>query len=67
MNGDLLQYEIKTHKDKQCEVAEVLNINNSTLSQKIKGKSEFTRKEIKMLKDRYDLSPEKVIQIFFED
>lgn len=48
-------------------VAEMLNINPTTLHRKLSGESEFTRKEIQQLRGILNLSAEDVDLIFFSE
>jgi hypothetical protein len=65
MNTELLKSIIVLNKDTQGELANYLDITQGTLSFKITGKTDFTRSEIKMIKDRYNLTAEQVNEIFF--
>ena len=65
MNTELLKSIIVLNKDTQGELANYLGTTQGTLSFKITGKSDFTRSEIKRIKDRYNLTAEQVNEIFF--
>ena len=53
--------------DSQKFVAEnVLGISEQTLSSKVNGETDFKHSEIKLLIDRYGLTPEQVDTIFFD-
>lgn len=47
-----------THGIKQKEVARLLGITDSMLSQKFNGRSEFTLKQIRTICDHYKVSAE---------
>ncbi|HAT4348501.1 helix-turn-helix domain-containing protein [Clostridium perfringens] len=47
------------------EVANMMNLSKSSLYRKIRGKSEFTRKEITELIDILHIEPYKAMEIFF--
>ena len=40
-------------------------MSETTLSAKINGKAEFTRNEIASIKERYNLNPKEIDNIFF--
>ena len=65
MNSNILKSKIKLNEDTQEELAEYLGITNSTLSFKINGKNDFLRAEIQLIKQRYNLTPQEIDQIFF--
>lgn len=65
MNSNILKSKIKLNGDTQEELAEYLGITNSTLSFKINGKNDFLRAEIQLIKQRYNLTPQEIDQIFF--
>lgn len=46
-------------------LAEALNISRQTMSAKINGKVDFKQSEIKIIVERYKLTPEETEQIFF--
>lgn len=51
--------------DTQKTIADALNVSEQTVGDKVNGISEFKQSEIKMLIDRWKLSPEQVDEIFF--
>ena len=56
------------HGDTMNDLAEALGIAYQTLSMKMNANgSEFTQGEIAVIRERYKLSDEQVIQIFFEE
>lgn len=65
MNSNILKAKIKLNQDTQEDLAEHLGITNSTLSFKINGKADFLRAEIQLIKQRYNLTPNEIDQIFF--
>lgn len=65
MNSNILKSKIKLNEDTQENLAEYLGITNSTLSFKINGKNDFLRAEIQLIKQRYNLTPQEIDQIFF--
>lgn len=65
MDKALLESKMKLFGDTGGSLAEYLGITRSTFSSKINGKSDFTQKEITLIKQRYDLSADEVDGIFF--
>lgn len=65
MNKELLKSIMILNKDTQKDLADYLGMTQGTLSFKMTGRNDFTRSEIKMIIDRYNLTPEQVNQIFF--
>lgn len=62
-----LREQIDKNKDTLDELAKYLNITYQTLSKKMNEHVEFTRAEIKKIKDRYSLTAEQLDYIFFID
>lgn len=65
MNKTELNVEMLRYGDTGHALATVLGITDSTLSNKKNGTSEFTQGEIATIKERYNLSNDRVIEIFF--
>lgn len=65
MNKELLKSIIILNKDTQGDLANYLGTTAGTLSFKMTGKTDFSRQEIKMIKDRYNLTAEQINEIFF--
>lgn len=67
MNVKELRIEMLKHDDSGGDLAKFLGISKTTLSKRFnnKGNSDFSRVEIMSIKDRYNLSPERVDEIFF--
>ena len=65
MDARLLKYFIKRNGDTHLQLVEALGINESTLYRKFRHQPGFTQKEIKIIIERYQLSPENVMKIFF--
>ena len=73
MNADLFKANMYKNGMVGRDVANLLGIAQTTLSNKINGKlnsrgnkSEFTQSEITSLKNVWDLSDKDVIEIFFD-
>lgn len=67
MNKRLLESKMKLFGDTIKALAEALNLSPQSISAKknaTNGK-EFTQGEIKIIKERYNLTPEEVVLIFF--
>lgn len=58
---------MKLHGDTGTSLAQYLGIARPTFSAKINetNGAEFTQGEIAMIKTRYELSPQEVVEIFF--
>ena len=65
MDKSALRSKMVLNNDTGISLAKYLNISDTTLSAKINGKAEFTRKEIFKIKKKYKLSAEDIDQIFF--
>ena len=68
MNIKELKVEMIRHNDTIGTLAEGIGKSRSTLSKKInKGQGNFTQSEISAISDRYQLTSERVAEIFFAD
>ena len=67
MDKKELKVEMLRHGDNGETLAEALSITNVTLSKKMNGVSDFTRKEMLQIKERYSLSDERLFAIFFAE
>lgn len=65
MNKNALKSVMVLHGDTQKKIAELLDLSEQTVSDKVNGLSDFKQSEIKLLIDRYSLSPDQVDDIFF--
>lgn len=66
MHKELLEAEMKIHGDTGQDLANYLGIARSTFSQKLnENGTEFTKREITLIKARYNLSAEQFTNIFF--
>lgn len=68
LNKNLLESVMKLHGDTGGTLAESLHIARSTFSAKINetNGAEFTQNEIRIIKEKYNLSAEQVNDIFFD-
>lgn len=64
---DKLKEIIDNNLSSLSELAEYLGITYQSLSNKMNGRSDFTRKEIQRIADLYRLSSEEVFITFFSD
>ncbi len=65
MNSNELRAEIARHGETGTMLAKYLGVANATLSKKLNGKVEFTQSEIGAIKNHYNLSSDRVVEIFF--
>ena len=67
MNARLLKAKMYEHGVTDQSMADLMGINVSTFYRKKTGESDFNREEIKLIKNRLNLTLEDVDRIFFED
>lgn len=60
-----LEAKILEKGDTGRTIAKCLGINEGSVYNKRTGKTDFTAREIRLLKERFDLTPEEVDSIFF--
>ena len=65
INRKLLKSKQSLYGDTDRTLAAALGITPQTFSAKVNGKAEFTAGEIKIIRDRYNLTDEEVTAIFF--
>lgn len=67
MNSNELKIEMLRHNENGEQLSAFLGISRQTLSNKMSdgNPSEFTQKEIANIKTHYDLSNDRVAEIFF--
>lgn len=65
MNTKELKIEMLKNDDTDMKLADFLGISRSSVSLKKTGKIPFKRDEIKAISERYNLSPERIVEIFF--
>jgi DNA-binding XRE family transcriptional regulator len=68
MNKALLKSHMAKNGDTQAQLAKVLGLSLSRLNAKINetGGAEFKQTEIGFIKDRYCITPEEIVAIFFD-
>jgi len=67
MNKTEFIVEMKRHKDTQASLANAMGLARVTLNRKINeiGGSSFTQPELKFITDRYSLTAERAMELFF--
>lgn len=65
MNKRAFKSVMVYHGDTQKDVATALDITEQTVGNKLNGLSDFKQSEIKILIDRYNLTPAQVDEMFF--
>ena len=65
MNKNELISKMKKFGDNQTDLAAALNLSLASTNGKINGKQDFTQTEISVIATRYELTPEDVTLIFF--
>lgn len=66
MNVALFKYHAMKNGDTMRAVAKALHKTPTTISSYLNGKSDFSRAEIAKLRERWQLSNDDVMNIFFE-
>ena len=64
MNTKLLRSKMVLFDDNNESLAEALGITPQAFSLKLNGNQEFKQSEIKAIKERYNLTPEEIVDIF---
>ncbi|WP_143314278.1 helix-turn-helix transcriptional regulator [Clostridium sp. HBUAS56017] len=67
MNNTELKVEMLRNKVNRTQLAEKLEITKSALSKKLNGVNDFSRKDISIVKEVLNLTPQRVDEIFFND
>lgn len=65
MNSLEMKVAMKRHEDTQEKLAKALGLKISGVSARINGKLDFRASEIEKIRDRYNLSNDELVQIFF--
>lgn len=65
MNSLEMKVVMKRNQDTQEKLAEALDLPVSGVNARINGSIEFRSGEMKLIKERYNLSAEDVVSIFF--
>ena len=66
VNSNELKAEMKRNNDTQEKLAEALGLQVSGVSDRINGKIDFRRSELGKIRNRYNLTPERFDEIFFD-
>lgn len=69
LNSLLLKSKMTLFGDNTSKLSEALGISTTRTCAKINAKNgaQFTQKEIKVIKDRYELTDNEIVEIFFGD
>lgn len=67
MNRNLMRCCMAYYKDNNTRLAEYLGVSRQTITNKLQGRTDWTRREIEEITRRYNLKPEQVKMIFFCD
>lgn len=65
-NTNLLKSHMVKHGDTNMSVADLLGISRNYVSEKLNNKRDFKQSEIQFFINRYNLSSDEVIDIFFK-
>lgn len=65
MNKNLLRYFMSVNGDNQTTLADALGMQQSALSARMNGKTDFRKNEMEAIRKRYKLDAEKMQEIFF--
>ena len=65
MNSNNMKAAMAKNNDTQEKLAEYLGMQVSGINARINGKIEFRRSEINAIRERYHLTAEETIEIFF--
>ena len=67
MKQERLKGKMVEHSLRDQDMAKLLGIDSSTFYRKKNGVTEFTREEIKIMKNILNLTADEIDSIFFED
>lgn len=67
MNSNELKAEMRRNDDTQEKLADALELSISGVNDRINGRVEFRRSEINIIRQRYHLSAEDTMRIFFAE
>jgi len=69
LNKNILLSKMVLHGDKQADLAVCVGLSPQRLNAKLNGTdgAEFNRPEIAKIKERYNLTDEEIVLIFFTD
>lgn len=66
MNKNLLKAKMVANNDSVEELAETLGVTKITLYSRLNGNSQFSCKDVGIMKRRYNLTAEELDHIFFD-
>ena len=67
MNKPLMKSILARNNDTQNSLAELLGLPQSAVSNRINGKVDFKLSEITRIRDRYKLTAEETVDVFFTE
>lgn len=70
MNGLYLRQIVRERSGNTSvlvELQKLLGLSFNSISHKMSGKREFTQSEIDVIRQKYNLTPDEVVKIFFEE
>lgn len=67
MNKTLFKIHMVKNNDTQERLAEDMGIAQSSLSMRISGKIDFRQNEINFIRNRYNLTDQETIDVFFSE
>ena len=67
LNARQLKADMVIYGDTQVTLAKFLGISTSTLSHKMGGTQCFTLEQMDKMRERYSMSPERFVDIFFHE
>lgn len=65
MDGKLFKYLASIHGDDMQSVANILGVNKNTVYSWVNGKGNITQKHMRVIVERWSLSPEQIKDLFF--
>lgn len=66
INTQLLKSKMVLFNDDAKDISKAMNITTASYSAKINNKKEFKASEIEIIINRYNLTPDEIIEIFFK-
>ena len=67
MNKPLMKSILAKHNDTQNSLAELLGLPQSAVSNRMNGKVDFKLSEITRIRNRYKLTAEETVDVFFTE
>lgn len=67
MNTNALKGQMVAHGDRQEDLAKALGISRSSMNYKLNGRVQFRQDEMNIIRERYALTGDDMVYIFFDD